>query len=343
MKIKSLKKTKYNMKIWKYRDLSNILKKTILLVLVLIIINIVFQGNYEGIQQKRELKFNSKGEFKLVQFTDLHEHSSRNERSIKFMEDTLNSEKPDLVILTGDNIDARYCWFKKDVEKAISDIAKPMEDRKIPWVVVLGNHDSQFCKIDRKSQMKIYMSYQYNLSEDFSSVIGRSGDYNILIKDSKDTKPVFNIYLLDSGDYCVGGYGYIKKYQIDWYRRVSTNLKKDYGKTIPSLMFFHIPLQQQYKVWESEKAVGNRNEKECPQKVDTGLFSALIEMGDVRGVFVGHDHTNDYMGNINNITLGYGRCTGYGDYGNNGFARGARIFLINQNSPEEFKTYEKLE
>lgn len=320
--------------------LNNIFKKTILIINI--IFNIIFQKNYMGIPQKIELKFNPNGEFKIVQFADLHEHPLKNEKTIKFMEDTLNSEKPDLVVLTGDNIDGRYCC-KEDVKKAIANIAKPMEDRKIPWAIVLGNHDSELCNVSRKSQMKIYMSYQHNISQDFSSVIGRAGDYNLLINGSKHNKPVFNIYMLDSGSCCFYDYGYIKGKQINWYKKLSASLKKSFDKTIPSLMFFHIALQQQYMAWENGEAIGNRNEEECSQKIDRGLFSALIEMGDVKGVFVGHDHTNDYMGSIKGITLGYGRCTGYNDYGKEDFVRGARVFIVNENSPEKFKTYEKLE
>ncbi|MDF2505521.1 metallophosphoesterase family protein [Clostridium sp.] len=340
MRIKNLKKLKYNIKIFKNSKLNCILKR---IAFFIIIISLIFQGNYKAASQKIELNFNKKGEFKIIQFTDLHEHPSKNEKTIKFMENTLDSEKPDLVVLTGDNIEGKHCMFREGVEKAISDIAKPMEDRKIPWAVLLGNHDSEFCKISRKSQMKIYMSYKYNLSQRFSTITTRAGDYNILIKDSKHKKPVFNVYMIDSGDYFLGGYGYIKPQQIAWYKKVSSNLKNDFGRKIPSLMFFHIPLHQHNKVWKSGKFVGVRNEKECPQKFDSGLFSALLQMGDVKGVFVGHDHTNTYVGNLQGINLGYGHCTGFGGYGKDGFPRGARVFVINENKPEEFETYEKME
>lgn len=177
------------------------------------------------------MKFNPNGEFKLVQFTDLHERSLKNEKTVKFM-----------------------------------------EDRKITWAVVLGNHDDELCIVNRKNQMKMYMSYKYNISQNFSTVIGRSGDYNLIIKDSKNDKPIFNIYMLDSGSYSVKGYGYIRREQIDWYKKLSISLKKHFGKIIPSFMFFHIPLQQQYMVWENGKAIGNRNEKECSQQMDTLYF-----------------------------------------------------------------------
>lgn len=316
--------------------IGNILKST------LTFLNNIFRRGYKVTNQKLNLKFNQNGEFKIVQFTDLHEYCLKNEKTIELMENILDTEHPDLVVLTGDNIDGRYCKLKKDVKRTIANIAKPMEDRKIPWAVVLGNHDNELCMVDRKNQMRMYMSYKYNLSQNFSSVIGRAGDYDLIIKNSKNDKPIFNIYMIDSGSYDTKGYGYIKKQQIDWYKRLSTSLNKRFGKIIPALMFFHIPLKQQYQVWKSGKAVGERNEKESPQAIDSGLFYALTEMRDVKGVFVGHDHINDYIGDLNGITLGYGRKTGYNSYGKKGFVQGARVIILNENNLEKFKTYKKL-
>ena len=40
----------------------------------------------------------------------------------------------------------------------------------------------------------------------------------------------------------------------------------------------------------------------------------MKEMGDIMGIFVGHDHINDYIGKYEDIYLGYGRGTGYSTY-----------------------------
>lgn len=46
--------------------------------------------------------------------------------------------------------------------------------------------------------------------------------------------------------------------------------------------------------------------------LNTGLFAAAVEKGNMKAMFCGHDHLNDYYGRLNNIILGYGRCTGTG-------------------------------
>jgi hypothetical protein len=51
-------------------------------------------------------------------------------------------------------------------------------------------------------------------------------------------------------------------------------------------------------------------------------------MGDVMGTFAGHDHLNDYIGELHGIRLGYGRATGYNTYGKEGFPRGARVIQL---------------
>lgn len=288
-------------------------------------------------RQKFKLNFRQNGTFKIVQFTDLHERPKKNIKTINLMERIVEEEKPDLVVLTGDCIDGRYCRTRELVKSTIDNIAQVMEKRKIPWIVALGNHDCEFSNVNRREQMKIYMSYEYNLSQKFSRTFGRAGDYNVLINGSNNN--LFNIFVMDSGDYCYRGYDYITKMQIHWYEHVSHMLEIKFGKIIPSLMFFHIPLRQQKLVGVSNEIGGNRNEGECLQAVDRKLFKAVEKMKNVKGIFCGHDHTNDYVGTLNGVKMGYGRCSGYNGYCKGGFLRGARVFVLKEDDLNNFHTY----
>jgi hypothetical protein len=40
------------------------------------------------------------------------------------------------------------------------------------------------------------------------------------------------------------------------------------------------------------------------------MFAAMLETGNIMGVFVGHDHDNDYIVAKQGIALGYGRFSG---------------------------------
>ena len=63
--------------------------------------------------------------------------------------------------------------------------------------------------------------------------------------------------------------------------------------------------------------------------IDTGFFDACVAYGKTKGVFVGHDHLNDFYLLKNDIILAYGRITGYSAYGN--LERGGRLIEINEN------------
>lgn len=80
--------------------------------------------------------------------------------------------------------------------------------------------------------------------------------------------------------------------------------------------------------------VGERNEDECPGPFNSGMFNAILDRGDVRGVFVGHDHVNSYVGNYYGVQLGYAPGTGFGAYGLDGAERnrlrGCRVFELTE-------------
>lgn len=75
--------------------------------------------------------------------------------------------------------------------------------------------------------------------------------------------------------------------------------------------------------------------------MNTGLFAAMLEQGDVMGTFVGHDHINDYRGELHGIQLCYGRATGYGTYGREGMLRGARVIRMHEGQ-RRFDTWLRL-
>ena len=70
---------------------------------------------------------------------------------------------------------------------------------------------------------------------------------------------------------------------------------------------------------------GKRFEKENCASINLCFFNILVRIGDVKGIFVGHDHLNNYCAPFNGIKLGYAGYTGYTGYGKHDIARGANI------------------
>jgi hypothetical protein len=160
------------------------------------------------------------------------------------------------------------------------------------------------------------------------------GNYTLMIEG--ENGPAARLYFLDSHAYAdksEKNYDWIRQDQIDWYLSSPHDL--------PALMFFHIPLCEYDDVWNTGQCTGSKNEPVCCPKFNSGLFAALKSAGDVMGVFVGHDHTNDFAGLLSGIQLCYGRAGGVSSYGKEGFPRGARRIRLTAGD-RSFETSVKL-
>jgi hypothetical protein len=171
------------------------------------------------------------------------------------------------------------------------------------------------------------------------------GNYVLRVRGSRSARPAAFLYFLDSGAYSAGGvghYAWIAHDQVAWYRRTSARLRAETGRKVPSLAFFHIPLPEWDLLWQTQTCRGHRHEPVCGPAVNSGFFTALLEAGDVMGAFCGHDHVNDYEGELFGLRLGYGRATGFGEYGREGFPRGARVIRLREGE-RRFRTWVRLE
>ncbi|GMQ59006.1 metallophosphoesterase family protein [Vallitalea sediminicola] len=288
----------------------------------------------------KKLHFNNDGTFKIVQFTDVHWQNGKPEdlRTSELMEMIIREEKPDFVIFTGDTV------YGDENNKYLDKALEPVNNAGIPWATVFGNHDSEW-GAGKKELLEIQKKSTHCLTEAGDSNISGLGNYYLTIREKENDKPAWIMYFLDSGclnaNKKVEGYDFIKRDQINWYVKQSISLRNDFGQ-LPALCFFHIPLPEYNDVWDFNKCYGEKNENICCPNQNSGFFSAMVEMGDVKGVFVGHDHINDYHGELNGIQLCYGRATGYNTYTKDGFSHGARIILVKKNK-KDFKSWLRLD
>jgi len=301
------------------------------------------------------LKFKPGKAFKIIQFSDVQDGVHLDPRTSAAMGRIIDSEKPDLVVLTGDNVSTGGVGNLPDLKTAIAQVAKPMESRNVPWAIVFGNHDTDgLAKIGiTKAQMfAIYRTYPHNINPDDPQGVYGSG--NALLKViGSNNKPAFGVWLVDSNAYVkqnyngqtLDTYDWIRSSQVEWYLQQSKQVEKELGAKLPSLMFFHICLPEFAQLAATKKYTGERNEDECPSAINSGLFSALLDRSDVLGVYVGHDHTNTYEGTWYGIRLGYGGSIGYGTYGISSNVesekqriRGARVFVIDEKNPKAYES-----
>ena len=255
----------------------------------------------------------------------------------------INDEEPDFVIYTGDII------FGKPAKESLLKALEPLITRKIPFAVTWGNHDDEQ-GMSRQELFDLIKDIPNNLT---STVQGITGVTNFVlpVKSADGKKESAVLYVFDSNSYStlpkkvVDGYGWIALDQIDWYTKTSNELTaKNGGQPIPSLAFFHIPLPEYHEAVLDEKAylVGTRKEVACAPKINTGLGASMLQAGDVMGVFVGHDHVNDYVVNWRGILLGYGRYTGGSTvYHDIPQGNGARIIELTEGK-RAFKTWERI-
>jgi 3',5'-cyclic AMP phosphodiesterase CpdA len=297
-----------------------------------------------------QLFFREDQTFTITQFTDLHwkDGGILDQQTRKLMEDVLDAEQPDLVVFTGDVIYTGYVTPGEPIceqpLEAFREAVHAAEKRGIPWAVVFGNHDTETI-ITREDLMQAVLEQPHTVTERGPHDVHGVGNYTLSIQGA-DGESAAALYFLDSGNQSpvphIHGYDWIRNSQIAWYVETSRKLHAENdGQTMPALAFFHIPLPEYQQVWDTETCYGSKHENVCCAPVNSGLFAAMVEMGDVIGTFCGHDHVNDYRGNLHGIELCYGRATGYNTYGKEGFPRGARIIRLRQGE-RSFETWLRL-
>ena len=295
---------------------------------------------------RKSLRFNSDGAFKIVQFTDTEfcEPDEEELRMKAVMKRILEAEKPDLVVYTGDVIASNK---SPDPIRAFRDAVSIPEDMGIPWAAVFGNHDSEAPNLTREQLHHLQLSHRYCCAKPDPPNVHGAGNYVIEVMDQHN-QPAAALYFLDSGSYSplehlrVGFYDWIRRSQIAWYTEASYSLTaKNGGEPLPSLAFFHIPLPEYNDIWDFSVCHGQKLDTCCAPWINTGFFAAMVEMGDIMGTFVGHDHGNDFWGMQHGIRLCYGRTT-RNAYLKHPFKTGARVIQLTEGK-RSFDTWLHLE
>ena len=277
------------------------------------------------------------GDFKILHLTDIHLGNSlySYRKDIKALEACyaeIAYTKPDLVIVTGD-----LCFPLGIMSMSFNNAAPVqqftafMRNVGVPWAFTYGNHDTEsIASVDRETLNDVYMSLSYKTSGELLYPYiqpGITGRNNQLLE-LRNADGTLNtaLFLLDSNAYTGEGinvYDYIHDDQVEWYTTQVERLNKEAGRTVPSLVFFHIPLQQYRTAYELYEAgsdevryyFGENGEKMinkvCCSNYPSALFDRMLALGSTTGVFCGHDHYNNMSLEYKGIRLTYGMSIDY--------------------------------
>lgn len=304
------------------------------------------------------LQFNDNGEFKILHLADCQDTYPAHKEMITFICETLDTYKPDLVVLGGDNTTGP----KETKREAIAELVKPFVDREVFFTLVFGNHDHEQ-GVDDNTLLDWYQYYGqgYCLAYDANPLLTGEGTHCLTVMSNKNIlMPAYNLYMFDSNTYVYDeegnelGYGCVEKDQIDWYKANTQLTTRVAGKVVPAMAFQHIivgdimdavypkvnfSLGKMTKKCDygnyfivgnlGKNGTGMLNEFCCPGYYNRGQLDAFAEMKDVVAVFSGHDHTNDFCVNIKGIDVVNTPGASFQSYGET-YTRGGRLITIHE-------------
>jgi len=311
------------------------------------------------------LKFRSDGSFKILQLADLHFSNDRGSckdtppssscigdaTTITTIEHLLKSEKPDLVVFTGDNIDGT--GGVNDARAATLKYSKPVIEQKIPWAMIFGNHDDEN-DLTREELFEVVRNMPFSVSEEGPMEISGVGNYALKIwrnQSQTSDQHAFTLYFFDSHAYANAEkteYDIIKEDQLQWYLNISQSFAKEDQTPPNAIAFFHIPIPEYNDLEKGNQQmpiIGDKRETvSSSKKTDGSVLSTFLKGGDIRATGCGHDHVNDYCLDVEGIALCYAGGMGVNGYGAGhlGWPRRARVWQI-ENYGATIRTWKRLD
>lgn len=308
------------------------------------------------------LRFDENGEFKIMHICDCQDDYPATPEMLIFLDAVIKEQQPDLVILGGDNTVA-----DKNMANGIKELVEVFVSNKTYFTLVFGNHDHQQDLTDDE-QLAVYQAAggEYCLAYDPHPELTGTATHALPILGSSSNKTEFMLYMFDSNEYVtvngVSEYDCVHEDQIEWYKNTSKAAEAANGKVVPALAFQHIIVSDVYEVLFHESPIDmgelSRNfngktysflpktenietgflfEFPCPGYYNYGQFDAMVERGDVMGIFSGHDHTNDFVTELDGVKIINTPGATHGGYSTD-FNRGVRMITLNEDNLNTFET-----
>lgn len=259
--------------------------------------------------------------FVILQLTDIHwnsatligndEYGSKAhiKRLVKATQEKFGDI--DLIEITGDT----FCLNNSG---AVKEFIKMMEEIGVNYAITWGNHDFHN-KYNPNWLCKKFSEAPYSLyTEVDNDDLTHRGNYVLNLTENGET--VWQIFNIDTGsnrrESLMGMglvYDYIHPEQVEWFEFMHQRV----GENVPVMCYYHIPQKDFQNGLDAilEDESGYKSKFYRMERVacgpDAPALNDVYLRNNVRGVFVGHDHSNDWtFTNPDGITYGFGVKTG---------------------------------
>lgn len=321
----------------------------------------------KGVSLMEELQFKN-GKFRIMILTDIHMRAADNSdedraKRIDYYNlhnNAIEKLKPDLAVFLGDNFSADSL---SDLQELADELLAPYRNYCVPVAAVLGNHDLELKVKEASAHIDAFNRYEKSLfckcehTSDYN-------DYYLNIKSSDGKRDALRLWLFYSGnraaDQSISRYAYVEPKQIEWYEKTEKLLREQNNNTtVPAIALQHIPVPEVYRLLKKRSrlsaltdgigcqlldgkeyysvdrklATGHLGEAPgCPD-YNSGQFRSWVKTGDIFAAFFGHDHMNDFAGEVDGIGLYHCKTAGFHSYCD-GMRQAVRIIDIDEACPE---------
>ena len=252
--------------------------------------------------------------YRVTVMTDMHLMPGDYEDGFESVDKLVGASRPDFVVFNGDN----FFGFNGEDLAFYDRLDAYFREKGIKWTAILGNHDGEYNSADRRS-----------IAEHIANLPGTVFELNPIGKRYGNffyDTPVAGTALafLDSGGKATLSErirsGFSSKYAALTKEQIAFYLNEAHGKRAVFL-FIHIPLNEfengYYLALANCKVIygavrenitpeGKLNrfgDIVCSPAVNTGFFDAAAKEGNLKAVFAGHDHLNDFAVDYRGVRL----------------------------------------
>lgn len=309
----------------------------------------------QNLYTKHPLRFNKDGKFTILMLSDIQDTMDYNMKTYYSIVKMLDTLKPDLVVLGGDNANCGAFVSLREFNRYLDVFCGLFEERKIPWAHVFGNHDHDKPIPDLEKQ-KAYERFDYCVSKHTGKNVFGVTNFVLPVRRSDSDEIALNVWGLDSnnrandmldmhGDIiecprpknrpeCQSKWDVVRFSQLQWYWQSSLEIEKyNKGKKPDGIMIIHIPPHEIQLIKDNPEKLGCKGvtvEKMLLGTFNSGLFSTVFQRGDVHTIASGHCHKNTIEGEYCGIMMCLDGATGYAPYGLKE-TRGGRAFVFDEN------------